>query len=139
MTFPCLFSSPVPHQYACYVFSPRHKFLVTETQKTNQWEEHRRKQEAGRGEKSSFFLLRLSLVFSCSHYSRYRRCACHVEAEPALFCSSPSFIWLFVTTDGKEKQIVRDRDPKNYRKGNERSETKSMERPNTVCQQMRSR
>eukprot|EP00439_Symbiodinium_sp_Y106_P055626 s1173_g7.t1 len=59
MTFPCLFSSPVPHQYACYVFSPRHMFLVTETQKTNQWEEHRRKQEAGRGEKSSFFLLRL--------------------------------------------------------------------------------
>ena len=62
MTFPCLFSSPVPHQYACYVFSPRHKFLVTETQKTNQWEEHRRKQEAGRGEKSSFF-------FSACHLS----------------------------------------------------------------------
>ena len=139
MISPCLFSSPVPHQNACNVFSPRHTFLVSETHNTNKWERHRRKQEARRGEMISVLPLRLSLVFSCSHYSRYRRCACHVEGEPALFSSSPSFIWLFVTTDGKEKQIVRDRDPKNYRKGNERSETKSMERPNTVCQQMRSR
>ena len=53
--------------------------LITETHKSKKWEEDREKQDARRRRESSFLPLRLSLVSSVSHYSRYARCASHVR------------------------------------------------------------
>ena len=111
------------------LFSPHHAFLITETHKSKKWEEDRGKQDARRRRESSFLPLRLSLVFSCSHYM-YVLCMSREgeQTNPLCFPYPLSSFGSLSPLMEKEKRASSRRRPEELLKRKRKSETKGMER-----------